>query len=93
MNKKESHFHELARAIVLVDNEDLAEDFLINLLTPAECEEISKRLQIVKRLDEGRPQRIIAEQLGVSIATVTRGSRELKYGVSGFKKILEKLQK
>lgn len=92
MNKEQKYLQELAKALVLIDNEELSEEFLTNILTPTELEEISKRLQIVKMLDAGIPQREIAEKLGVSIATITRGSRELKYGVSGFKKILEKLK-
>ena len=49
-----------------------------SLLTPSELSEISKRLQIFKLLEQGMPQRQIAEKLGVGIATVTRGSRALK---------------
>jgi Trp operon repressor len=37
----------------------------------------------------GENQRFIAKHLGVSIATVTRGSRELKYGRPGIKKTLQ----
>ena len=51
---------------------------LATLLTPAEYLEISKRLQIFKLLKEGVPHRKIAEQLGVGIATVSRGSRALQ---------------
>jgi TrpR family trp operon transcriptional repressor len=51
---------------------------LQDLLTPSELSEISKRLQIIRLLETGMPQRQIAETLGVGIATVTRGSRALK---------------
>ncbi|NRB40718.1 MAG: helix-turn-helix domain-containing protein [Pseudomonadales bacterium] len=51
---------------------------LEDLLTPSEMSEISNRLQIFRLLQTGMPQRQIAEQLGVGIATVTRGSRALK---------------
>ncbi|MFP8968330.1 Trp family transcriptional regulator [Pokkaliibacter sp. CJK22405] len=54
------------------------EQALQALLTPAELSEIGKRLQIFRMLEEGVPQRQIAETLGVGIATVTRGSRALK---------------
>ena len=56
------------------------EDFLKGILTPQEIEQLSLRLEIVKRLKRGEPQRKIAEDLKVGIATVTRGSRELKKG-------------
>ena len=51
---------------------------LDELLTPSEFSEISKRLQILRLLETGMPQRQIAETLGVGIATVTRGSRALR---------------
>ena len=48
------------------------------LLTPNEINEMQHRLQIFSLLEQGVPQRDIAKQLGVGIATVTRGSRALK---------------
>ncbi|TDR12973.1 Trp operon repressor [Marinomonas communis] len=48
------------------------------LLTPNEISEMQRRLQIFALLEEGVSQREIAKQLGVGIATVTRGSRALK---------------
>lgn len=81
---------ELAKAIVSINDAKLAEAFLRNILTPADLEEISLRLQIFKLLFKGIPQREVAEKLGVSIGTVSRGSRELKYGEPGVKIILAK---
>lgn len=56
------------------------EDFLLGILTPKELKEIPMRLSIVKMLKAGVPQHEIAESLGVGVATVTRGSRELRKG-------------
>lgn len=53
------------------------DEALNRLLTPAEYQEISKRLQIFNLLRDGVPHRKIAETLGVGIATVSRGSRAL----------------
>ncbi|MBI4137177.1 helix-turn-helix domain-containing protein [Candidatus Roizmanbacteria bacterium] len=53
-------------------------NFLYGILTPKELEEIPTRLQIVKMLKQGVPQHEIAEKLGVGIATVTRGSKEIQ---------------
>ncbi len=59
--------------------------FLKGILTPGELEELSTRLQIVKLIKAGIPHQEIARRLKVGVATVTRGSRELKLG--RFKKI------
>ena len=55
-------------------------DFLKGILTPKELEELPTRLEIVKRLKRGEAQHKIAEKLGVGIATVTRGSKEIQKG-------------
>ncbi len=63
-----------------IKNREEMEDFLLGILTPKELEEIPMRLSIVKMLKAGTPQHEIAEKLGVGIATVTRGSKELQKG-------------
>ncbi|MBT3418811.1 MAG: transcriptional regulator [Candidatus Magasanikbacteria bacterium] len=70
----------------------MMQDFLRDLLTPTEFEEIAKRLQIVQRLDNGESQRRIAKDLGTGIATVTRGSKTLKKPRSKFRTILRSLR-
>lgn len=64
------------------------ENFLDGILTPQELEEIPVRLQIVKLLKKGIPQHEIAQKLGVGVATVTRGSKEITKG--RFSSITEK---
>jgi len=66
--------------LMKIDKKSDLEDFLLGILTPKELEEIPTRLQIVKMLKKGTPQHEVAEKLGVGIATVTRGSKELKKG-------------
>ncbi len=56
------------------------ESFLQAILTPKELEELPKRLEIVKMLKRGLPHHSIAKKLGVGVATVTRGSKELRLG-------------
>lgn len=65
-------------------------EFLIDILTPTEFEDIALRWQIVKRLYAGETQRVIAKDLGLGIATVSRGSRELRNKKGGFFLVLNK---
>ncbi|MDC9720027.1 MAG: Trp family transcriptional regulator [Gammaproteobacteria bacterium] len=53
---------------------------LEGLLTPYEQQELINRLQIFELLSQGVSQRQVAQQLGVGIATVTRGSKALQAG-------------
>ena len=77
---KTSELKDLADVILAIDDRGEAIEFLRGILTNKELADISQRLQIVKRLKRGVPQRKIAEELGVGIATVTRGSKEVKKG-------------
>ena len=71
---------ELAEVFLKLKSKEEVIEFLKGLLTPKELQEIPKRLQIVKLLKKGLPQREIAKKLKVSIATVSRGSNEIKRG-------------
>lgn len=77
-NKDRTYRKQLVEHLLSAGNYKNLENRLSNLLTPAEFSEISKRLQILEMLEAGHPQRQIAEELGVGIATVTRGSRALQ---------------
>ena len=71
---------ELAQLLVDVDSVEDMENLLVGLFTPKEREEIPTRIQIIKKLKQGIPQHQIAEELGVGIATVTRGAEEIQAG-------------
>ena len=75
-----NQLNELIDLLLNIKNKEDLEDFLLGILTPKELQEIPTRLQIVKMLKKGTSQHKIAEKLGVGIATVTRGSREIKMG-------------
>ncbi len=75
---KSNHLDELAGILLNIKNRAEMLDFLKGILTPKEIEEITTRLSIVKMLKKGVPQHQIAKKLGVGVATVTRGSKEIK---------------
>ncbi|MGJ8645533.1 MAG: Trp family transcriptional regulator [Marinomonas colpomeniae] len=68
----------LIQFITAATDDAVLEKRLKALLTPNELNELQHRLQIFSLLEQGIPQRDIAKQLGVGIATVTRGSRAFK---------------
>ena len=74
------YLNQLADTFLKFESRKEVTDFLEGILTPQELIEIPQRLEIVRLLKQGVTQRKIADDLGVGIATVTRGSRELKKG-------------
>lgn len=72
--------NELIDLLLTIKTKEDMENFLLGIFTPKELEEIPRRLNIVKMLKKGIRQHVIAERLGVGVATVTRGSREIQLG-------------
>ena len=71
---------ELATVFLSQKSEEEMKNLLEGILTPKELLEIPMRLQIVRMLKKGVPQHQIAKELGIGIATVTRGSKEIQKG-------------
>ncbi len=67
------------------------ERLLADLFTPAEVDEFAMRWRIIQCLSLGWTHRRVAEELGVGIATVTRGARELRDPSSALHRILKRL--
>ena len=76
----QSQLNDLADTILQIKTRHEIIEFLHAILTPKELEEIPRRLQIVRKLKKGIPQHTIAQNLGVGVATVTRGANEIKKG-------------
>jgi len=73
----------------LSKDKELLVEFMQGILTPSEYRDLVMRWQIAKKLSNKENQRAVAGDLGVGIATVTRGSRELQKESSGLKKAIE----
>jgi TrpR family trp operon transcriptional repressor len=85
---REASCEELARVLAATDDPRLVRDFLTSLLTPSERLDVAARWELVNRIDLGETQRRVAQELGVSLCKITRGSRELKKPDSPFKAML-----
>lgn len=73
-------FKDVIELIYQTQDKAELEDLLIGMTTEKERQELPQRVEIVKRLLAGEPQHKIAADLGVGVATVTRGSKELSQG-------------
>lgn len=71
---------EFINVLLKMENKEKMRDFLEGILTPKELIELPHRLEIVKLLKRGVSQHDIAGKLGVGVATVGRGSKELQRG-------------
>jgi TrpR family transcriptional regulator, trp operon repressor len=78
MDMKVKCISHLVNHLLAQQNQEQMEEVLRCLLTESELIDVAKRLQIFEMLEQGVPQRQIAEKLGAGIATVTRGSNTLK---------------
>ncbi len=89
-NNSEQYKKELIELLYKVaKDKQLLADFTRDILTPREFENISVRWQIVKRLAKGEHHAAIAEALHLGVATVTRGSREMRKKEGGFRRALK----
>ena len=75
-----SEFNKFVQIIETARDQSVLEDFLFGVTTPSERKKIAQRIEIIERLLKGEHQHEIAGELGVGVATVTRGSRELLQG-------------
>ncbi|HLC94502.1 MAG TPA: YerC/YecD family TrpR-related protein [Patescibacteria group bacterium] len=84
-NQKEKN---LIRAFLRLKKETEVARFLRDILTLPEIEEIANRLEIATLLLKRHSYARIAQETGVSTATVTRVSHWLFKGCGGYQKVL-----
>lgn len=84
---------QLLEAILNSKNKQDIKNFLSDLLTPQEFDELAVRWQIVQELSKGITQREVAKKFGVGIATVTRGAKALLDSRGGFNRLIKLLRK
>ncbi len=89
-NNSEQYKKELIEVIFkIAKDKTLLADFVKDILTPREFDNIGVRWQIVRRLAKGERHVDIAEHLHLGVATVTRGSREMRKKEGGFRRALK----
>ena len=88
--KNTNSIDEIIELIAASKDKKQIQEYLKSLLTSSETKNVSQRWKILKGLYEGKSQRKVAEELGVSLCNVTRGARELKQPDSGLRKFLKR---
>ena len=87
-------FEYLIRGFLTLNSPDECREFLYDLCTESELQEMSRRLQAARMLKNGRIYSDIAEETGLSTATISRVNRCLKFGQrTGYLTVLERLEK
>lgn len=86
------HHEEFFEVVVNIKKLEEAAKFFRDLLSHGELEDLSRRIQIAKKLDKGKTYAKIAEELGVSTTTVGRVAAWYHRGEGGLKLILERHQ-
>ena len=79
---------EIAGIMASINNADDMTAFLNEILTDNEKRDLGLRWKLMEQLYEGKTQRAISSDLGISLCRITRGARILRSGDSMVEKIL-----
>ncbi len=82
----------LFRAVLSLESIEECYDFFEDLCTVAEINEMAKRIAAAHMLSEGRKYTEIADDTGLSTATISRVNRCLKYGSDGYARALSRIE-
>lgn len=88
---KTKEIEDLFNAVLSLQNQEECYAFFQDLCTVKEIIDMSQRLKVAKMLNEKKPYQEIEKKTGISSATISRVSRSLEYGNSGYKMIIERL--
>ena len=83
----------LVKAFMAIDSEQECIEFLEDVMTYKEMQDISQRMLVAKMLSEQAVYNKIVEETGASTATISRVNRSYNYGSGGYAKILKKIKK
>ncbi len=80
---------DIARALCNITELRTMRKFIYEVFTPAEIQDVALRWRLMQMLSDGVTQRKIADDLGISLCKITRGSKVLKAKGSVSKRLLE----
>ena len=80
----------LFRAVLQLKNVEECYAFFEDICTIKEVNDMAQRLDTAVLLARGESYQAIAEEVGISTATISRVSRCLNYGSGGYKTAIER---
>ena len=86
---KENNFDYLTEVLTGISDRETCRQFLEDLCTIQELEQMNQRLQAAKMLLDGFTYEEVTRKTKVSSATLSRISKCIRYGEGGYKKALE----
>ena len=83
---------QLCKALVALETEQEACEFLEDVATVNEIRALAQRLEVARLLDDGYTYPQILQQAGASTATISRVRKSLEYGEDGYKLVLGRMK-
>jgi TrpR family trp operon transcriptional repressor len=80
---------ELAKIFASISDSNDMHRLMCELMSESEMDDLIKRWVLMEQLMEGKTQRAIAKDLGVSLCKITRGAKVLKHDMSTSRKIIK----
>ena len=91
MAKEIRYENDFYKAILCLETEEECKRFFDDVCTIQEIEAIAQRLEVAKKLYEGKRYAEVNQLTGASTATICRVSKCLNYGSDGYKTVLGRL--
>ncbi len=88
-NNTKDAYQSLVQHLTELAGSQEVDAILAALLTDKELQDIANRVRIFDLLQQGVTQRAISQQLGVGIATVSRGAKALQQQEEAINKLLQ----
>ena len=92
-HNQEKAVRRLFWAIAQLQSEEECADFLEDLCTIKEVQDMAKRLDAAVLLDQGLSYQAVSAQAEISTATISRVSKCLNYGTGGYKTALARIKR
>lgn len=83
----------LFECILSLETVEECYDFFEDLCTTREVEEMSKRMRAARMLASNKVYTEVAQETGLSTATISRVNRCLKEGAEGYTRVLDRAKK